>query len=131
MNLEKMEVTVVLTRVQCGECCGVYAISDRYYKKKQELGGFWTCPYCKCGWGFPIETSELEREKAKAKRANDFLAREQARHDQTKMSLRAHIAAKTRLKNRIANGVCPCYNRYFEKLQRHIQNKHPKYLKTD
>ncbi len=40
---------------------------------------------------------------------------------------RAQKAAKTRLKNRIAAGVCPCCTRSFENLQRHIKTKHPEF----
>jgi len=131
MILEKMEVTTVLTKIHCGKCGGVYAISERYERQKQMNGGFWTCPYCKCSYGYSIEKSELEKEKAKAKRANDLFIREQAQHDQTKMSLRAHKAAKTKIKNRIANGVCPCCNRQFKNLHEHMKIKHPDYSKTD
>ena len=127
MILEKMEVTTVLTKIQCGQCGGVYALSERYVNRKRELSGSWNCPYCKTSWGWSLSNSELEIAKREAKRANDNLAREQARHDQTKMSMRAHKSAKTRLKNRIANGACPCCNRYFKNLHQHIKNKHPKY----
>jgi len=127
MILEKMEVTAALTKIQCGECGGVYALSERYVNYKREKGGYWICPYCKCGWGYSLKDSELEKAKKEAKRANDNLARERARHDQTQMSLRSHKAAKTRLKNRIAQGACPCCNRYFKNLHQHIKTKHPKY----
>lgn len=128
MILGKMKVTATLTRVQCGECGGVYAISERYREMKREKGGFWTCPYCRNWWGYPHEESLLEQERDKVKRANDLLARERAEHEQTTMSLRAHKAAKTRLKNRISKGICPCCNRYFKNLQLHIQCKHPSYI---
>ena len=127
MNLEKMEVTAQLSKVQCGECGGVYAISERFRRQKQEHGGYWTCPYCKRSWGYSIGVSDLQEARNKAKNARNMLAAEKARHDQTKMTLRAHKAAKTRLKNRLANGVCPCCSHHFENLQRHIKRKHPEY----
>ena len=133
-----MEVTTTLTKVHCGECGGVYAISQRYYKKKHEDGGYWNCPYCDCSWGFSEEASELEKARKEAQSQRDNVewyrnryAAEQSRHDQTKASLRSHKAAKTRLKNRIANGVCPCCKRHFENLHKHIQTKHPNYNKKD
>lgn len=33
----------------------------------------------------------------------------------------------TRTRNRIANGVCPCCDRSFTNLQRHMASKHPDY----
>lgn len=38
--------------------------------------------------------------------------------------LSAQRGVTTRLKNRVANGVCPCCNRTFVNLQRHMQTKH-------
>lgn len=29
------------------------------------------------------------------------------------------------MKNRVANGVCPCCNRHFENLERHMKGQHP------
>lgn len=33
------------------------------------------------------------------------------------------------LRNRAAAGVCPCCNRTFEQLGRHMTTKHPEYVK--
>lgn len=35
----------------------------------------------------------------------------------------------TKTKNRIGKGVCPCCNRTFVELARHIATKHPDYAK--
>jgi phage/plasmid primase-like uncharacterized protein len=129
MIFEKMEITATLTKIQCGECSGIYALSDRYVQQKREKGGYWNCPYCRCGWGYSKEDSELEKAKQQAKKYSNWLAREQANHDQTKMSLRAHKAAKTRIKNRVAQGICPCCKRYFANLHRHMENEHPDFSK--
>lgn len=40
-------------------------------------------------------------------------------------SRRAEKAAKTRIKNRIARGVCPCCKRTFQNLAAHMQTQHP------
>ena len=70
------------------------------------------------------------------------LQRERASHDQQRANLRdrlerakrqtaAQKAAKTRLKNRVAAGVCPCCNRHFENLARHMTGQHPGFAKSD
>lgn len=61
---------------------------------------------------------ELEREKRMSRRA-------ECERDSMKFSLRAEKAAKTRLRNRIAKGICPCCGRTFKNVQRHIESKHP------
>ena len=44
-------------------------------------------------------------------------------------SLSATKGQLTKTKNRIAKGVCPCCNRQFINLQRHMETKHPEYVK--
>ena len=66
MILEKMDVLTTLRKVQCGGCGGVYAISENYYIKKQETGGFWTCPYCNSRWVFYYEDTLLEKAQKEA-----------------------------------------------------------------
>ncbi len=46
---------------------------------------------------------------------------------QTERRLSATKGVLTRTKNRIANGICPCYNRYFEQLHKHMLSQHPGY----
>jgi hypothetical protein len=66
--------------------------------------------------------------------AEQALARERAAHDQTRAQCRdaelQMTAAKgtvTRLRHRVAKGVCPCCKRSFLNLARHMHSKHPKF----
>ena len=134
--LETITIGTTLKVIQCGECGGVYALNKNYVDQKWTKGGYWTCPYCKCLWGYG--ESEIDRIKKELTHANNDsklfsnrLAREKASHEQTQMSLRAHKAAKTRIKNRISKGICPCCNRYFKNLHKHIEMQHPDYCKTE
>jgi hypothetical protein len=43
-------------------------------------------------------------------------------------SIRSLKGAKTRLMNRVKNGVCPCCNRHFSDLERHMKSKHPEQI---
>lgn len=126
-----------LTTVDCGKCGGTYAIQERYRQNKYETGGSWTCPYCKTGWGYS-GNSENEKLKRQLEAERDAVVRERQKHDQTKAELRetesrrrAEKAAKTRIKNRVAHGVCPCCNRTFKDLQAHMQTKHPDYATSE
>ena len=125
MTLAAVELTVNLTRVSCGECGGVYAINSRYHEQKREQGGFWNCPYCRCGWGF----GESDNDRLKKQLKNTQKQLEWAQQDvkNAENRERGQKAAKTRIKNRIAKGVCPCCNRSFANLQKHMQTKHPDY----
>lgn len=68
----------------------------------------------------------LERDRLKQQLAqrDDEIARQR---DLRQMAERQTAAARgqvTRLKNRAAAGVCPCCNRSFENLRRHMTAKH-------
>lgn len=43
---------------------------------------------------------------------------------------RAQKGVVTRLKNRAAVGLCPCCNRSFQNLKRHMEIKHPEQIKA-
>ena len=131
-----MTITVAthLQVVHCGGCAGTYGIDARYYQERREKGGFWNCPYCPCSCGFPAEGSEvarlkrkLEYQEAETERERRRRANEQERHERTRRRLSATQGVVTRTKNRVARGVCPCCDRHFTNLQRHMQTKHPDY----
>lgn len=80
----------------------------------------------------PLGHTHVPAGKSRLQEAEEKLTRERARHDQTRSHLRtteaqrrAEKAAKTRLKNRIGAGVCPCCNRTFQNLARHMKGQHP------
>lgn len=119
-----------LTTIDCGLCGGTYAIQERYLQEKVEVGGFWHCPYCKCSWGYG--EGENDKLKKQLEQERQRVLREQQRHDQTKAGLReterrliAQRGVTTRIKNRVANGVCPCCKRNFSNLAAHMKTKHP------
>jgi hypothetical protein len=130
------QVTVSVARIACGGCGGVYAISEKYRKQKEQEGGGWHCPYCQCSWGY--WDGENEKLKKQVQEANDRLAGERARHDQTRealahekhgaRSVRGHLS---RVKKRVAAGVCPCCNRTFQNLARHMVGQHPSFIEKN
>jgi len=125
----EIALDVTLTSIDCGECGGTYAINERYRKQKWEQGGFWNCPYCQTSWGFgQSENARLKKELANAIKRKEW-AEQDAKHAED--CRRAEKAAKTRLKNRIHNGVCPCCNRTFQNLQKHMKKQHPDYVKSE
>ena len=121
---------VTLTHINCGECGGTYAINEKFRSECEVEGRCWTCPYCKCGWGYDGQ-GENARLKRDLKQRQESLALERARHDQTKAALehtesrrRAAVGVTTRIRNRIEKGVCHKCNRSFENLRRHMETQH-------
>jgi hypothetical protein len=73
---------------------------------------------------------ELEREKRERAEADrDFWMREEAaERERAEAEKRRHAATKgqlTKAKKRIGNGVCPCCNRHFSNVERHMATQHP------
>lgn len=123
----KLYLGIELIAVQCGECGGVYAVNRNYFRQRQEQGGYWNCPYCRVSWGFSKNDSEVARLRKAAQSWERHYHNVSEELVDTRNSLRATKAAKTRLKKRVAAGVCPCCRRTFQNLARHMATEHPSY----
>lgn len=120
-----VEVNTTFESIECCNCGIVFAVSkerdDRWRQKHERF-------YCPSGHPQSYR-AESEEEKLRAKLAS---ARERADHyqDQRDRLERSNIAIRghqTRLRKRIRAGCCPCCNRTFQNLQRHMKSQHPKY----
>ena len=110
--------------------CGIEFGMTRYFDKqrRQDEQTF----YCPNGHSL-VYSGGLESEN---KRLRQQLEREEQKcrflhstNQAVEGSLRATrgVVTKQRKKlTRVTNGVCPCCNRTFQNLQRHMQTKHPK-----
>lgn len=119
----------------CGECGITFAVPKEFDEEKQKEGSSgkgWYCPnghariYCE------TKESILKRELAREKQRTDQLAAEakdlRKRKAAVERSLTATRGVVTRIKNRVKNGVCPCCNRYFANLHRHMTTQHPGFV---
>lgn len=115
----------------CITCGKYFALSLHEYNKFRKSHISFYCPYCKTGQYFSGKSEEekLKEQLAAEKRGKD-LAQRQAAQERVKAThhknvARAQKGAHTRTKNRIKNGVCPCCNRYFANVHKHMQTVHP------
>jgi hypothetical protein len=105
----------------CAACGVVFAMTvELENRRRKDRDSF----YCPNGHGmhFTGKTDEQKLREAEA--------REVALQDQLRASIaegEATRAVLLRDRSRIANGVCPCCNRSFENVRRHISTKHPDY----
>jgi signal transduction histidine kinase len=118
----------------CHECGVLHALPKKLLdraRKDPDLD--WYCPNGHCAH-FPGDSPEkrAERERERAERALRQADRLRAERDEMARREQAQRAAKTRIKNdrdrerkRIAHGVCPCCNRSFKNLKRHMESQHP------
>lgn len=124
----------VIEYVLFGHCwsCGVeiYGPKAKFEQTQNNGGDFY------CINGHPACFSESRAKKAEAavaqleQRLKAALARETLAQNNARSASRSAAIVKGKLKAqtaRIKNGVCPCCNRSFENLQRHMKTKHPKW----
>lgn len=119
-----METTLVAET--CWVCGITWAMPWGWVRKQSEQGNCFYCPKgCKLAYG----DSEIDKLKAKLSQADNRthlaqrqLANEQKNHRATK----GHV---TRQRKRAAAGVCPCCNRTFKQLARHMKTQHPDHTK--
>ena len=116
----EMSVSLSCFRCKCG-----FTLPDALYHsaKASEKISFY-CPY-----GHEQHYPKGETEEDKLRRERDLLYQRVAQRDDEIKSLearrRAAVGQVTKIKNRVGHGVCPCCNRTFENLARHMSSKHP------
>lgn len=116
--------TVHLEETSCCVCGTPFAIPAVMLSDKRKTAGSIYCPSGHCiGW------TETEADRLRKKLATETNLRTQAelnaaraldRQQEAEAMLRKH-------EKRSANGVCPCCNRSFINMQRHMKTKHPEF----
>lgn len=108
------------TCASCGIIFGLGAVFMQ--KRRNDHKGF----YCPNGHSLSYsQESEAERLRRQLKSAEGRATSWRDQAETAEARRRGEKAAKTRLKNRIANGVCPCCHRSFTELAQHMAGQHP------
>jgi hypothetical protein len=106
----------------CGNCGVVFGIPEDLERRRRNDGGTFYCPS-----GHPLHFSDETTAQEKLKAAT---ARETGLQDQLRAAIRDAEGSRSellRIRSRIANGVCPCCNRSFDNVRRHVASKHPEF----
>ena len=109
-------VDMQLITEECCDCGMAFAMTNDFYERRRKDHDDFYCP---SGHGQHY-TGKTEEQKLKER-----LEQEQQRV--VKLELKAGNISKnySRMRKRIANGVCPCCNRTFQNLMNHMKNEHP------
>jgi hypothetical protein len=130
-----LEHTGTLVIHECPACFVLHAIPKRMERERMEDGGSIFCPNGH-KWHFTTsEVAKLRKQLADAEQTRKWLdgrlTHEQDQRRAAERSASAYKGQTTRLKNRAAAGVCPCCNRSFVQLRRHMETKHPDFAAGD
>lgn len=112
--------------------CGIrFAIPSQLNDTAREQGNYTlSCPLGHKGDYWPGKSGE-QRERDQRERAEARVRAMQDQLDASERSRRALRGHLTRIKNRIANGVCPvpgCKRTGLTQTMRHIATKHPQWM---
>lgn len=119
-------VDLVIETCWCGMPHGVPRVLRDHQRDQHANGEPQVGIYCPAGHQWEISGKpEVEKEREHRARVE---ARVRAIQDQLEAEARAHAATKgqlTKAKKRATNGICPCCNRTFVNVTRHMKTKHP------
>jgi hypothetical protein len=104
-------------------------LNSAHHQFLQRSGEPFVCPSGHGNVYRVTEADRLKNELAAAVAARDqweaAYRDEQRSRKATERSLTATRGQVTRIKNRVAHGVCPCCHRTFANVARHMAGKHP------
>ncbi|MEC4836842.1 hypothetical protein R2362_20105 [Mycobacteroides chelonae] len=127
-----LQYTEQLYVEHCCNCGMAFAMPGEFERRRREDRKNFYCP---AGHGQHYTgKTEAEKQRERADRLQRQVEAREAdiRFEQRRLESerRAHAATKgtlTKTKKRIANGVCPCCNRSFANVARHVAGQHPEY----
>lgn len=138
MNNLTVNATETLETMQCGTCGLWYAAPDWWWKEQQKNGGDIHCPRgCRRTYG-PLKKRREDKLQERLDAAGVQLAESRSRERTARASAAsadrrtsAQKGVVTKIRKRIAGGACPCCNRSFVDLGRHMKSKHPDYAEAE
>lgn len=109
---------------ECRTCGVVSSCPEVIWDQQCAEGGYHHCPNGH-QWGWNKESCERE----KLRRERDRLLQRVAEKDDEIAAKQREVSEVrgqvTKLQKRASAGVCPCCNRTFLNMQRHMKSKHP------
>lgn len=116
------QVAIDFALTSCASCGINFQLPYWFDQKLREKGASFFCPN-----GHSLSYGRGEVERLRSELAAEQSKRQSADSratmaENTSRVLRGHL---TRVRRRVAGGVCPCCNRTFVKLGQHMKTKHP------
>lgn len=119
----------------CCNCGIVFAVDQAVNRRWHEKGQSFYCPNGHSQHYIETDVQKLQKELARERQNKEFYQRnaasEREARERTERRLSAANGAKTRLRNRIKHGVCPCCHRTVKQLAAHMKTKHPDFQPDD
>lgn len=129
-------LTATFVESACGECGIVFFVPDWWQKERRNDHKSWYCPNGHCRvFKAESEAEQLRKQLDQEKKRREWAETRRDEYERSNVALRGQVTkAKNEAKRvavRVGNGVCPCCNRSFTNLRRHMKTKHPEHGKAD
>lgn len=118
--------TDILKMVRCTSCGIHWAMPEWFFAARLDDNKTFYCPNG-CPRYYPPGGSKEDKLKAEVERLKNQCVRHRKEADDHRRSAAAQRGVVTKLKKRAAAGVCPCCNRTFQNLARHMKSQHPQF----
>lgn len=113
-----IQINSTLETIECPSCGILFAMPARTLLECRDNGREFFCPN---GHSAVFRKSEVQRLKEALEEKGQLLISAQCEVAKQKQIVDELSSVAARVKN----GVCPCCNRTFQNLMRHMKNKHP------
>lgn len=120
-------ITTVET-LDCATCGVVFGIDRRFIAQRRKDGRDFYCPN---GHSLSFKESDADRLRRRVKSLEAQTTHERDQRQAAERSARAYKGQVTKIRRRVGNGVCPCCNRSFADLHRHMAGQHPDFAGGD
>lgn len=118
--------------INCGKCGIEFQVPEHWHRVRKETGDEFYCPngHCRVYRESDLDKMRRERDRLAQQIAqrDDEIKRQRELREAAERREVAQKAVATKLRKRASAGVCPCCNRTFLALQRHMQSKHPAFI---
>lgn len=115
---------ITLETEECCNCGIAFAMPDYMMRRLKNEGGSFYCPN---GHGQHYTKSEITRLREKLDEQTRAATQMAERARNAEAAEQRAAKEMKRLKKRASAGVCPCCNRTFQALARHMKTKHPEH----
>lgn len=122
------ETTVELVPHTCGECGVTFAFSREFHDARKADHQSWYCPngHSRMFTG----KNRAEQLEAELEASRRIARNERERRERAERQRSAARGQVTKIKRRVGRGVCPCCNRTFADLGRHMAGQHPDFAES-
>lgn len=118
-------------KIVCCSCNIEFWVPDYWFRTKKQDNSIFQCPngheqhFTKGPSKLDLVRRERDRLTQSLAEKDDEITRQRELREGAERRVSAAKGQVTRLKNRAKAGVCPCCNRTFKNLARHMHSKHP------